>query len=166
MLTLLAFGCSKPVGNEPTAAPAGNSNASSTGSTRQTTITDTELWNISAFMMNDDNKSHFLSWKNYENGGRQVAFSQSGKRYTIYFSGWADSNPVISFWTRPEGTSGQTSIETFTYNANGELIFGIKGGQDRKEYDGFIEGKGLENKPYWEKAGNDAKADTLAYMRR
>ena len=104
-----------------------------------------------------------------------VAFSQNGKRYSIFF-GIVSASPrrgfreVLRFSVRPEGTQESKDLDTFTLLAVGPSDFdgsvvdsGISGGVDSKHFD-VREKTGLEWREYWQGRLKEALIDTLNYL--
>ena len=56
---------------------------------------------------------------------RQIVFVEQGQRYTLLLN-WGDN--TLSIWVRPEGTTDQASVSTFTdMGVDGDIDFGVTG---------------------------------------
>jgi hypothetical protein len=88
---------------------------------------------VSTAVANGVNKKKMLLWKQYQApySGYQAVITMDGKRYTIYISnrsGLPDSTnlDLISIWVRPEGTTGQKVLTTWTdYNFDGSVDWAL-----------------------------------------
>lgn len=107
-----------------------------------------------------------LSFKEYpeHDGSFQSVYVENGKRYTVYYGG--EKYKHFSFWVRPEGSSGQNAVKTFTdASLNGKVEFGIQGYPNQKMFnvmDG--RGEGHQYQKYWQKLYDAAIADALNHF--
>jgi len=125
--------------------------------------------------------------KTAEKDDIQVVFVENGKRYTLWYSGNriikddADSH-WLAFWVRPDGTSGQESMITWTDNGmDGNVDFGIIGKnrpdsvrklfREDKVYDFESRTKklvieGEEYRSHWQAQHDEAIAAALRHLTR
>jgi len=72
-------------------------------------------------------KNVILTKGNFGNG-KQIVFTDSHRRYTMYWSGEDGPQGFLSVWVRPEGTGGQLALITFTDRGlDGLVDFGVQG---------------------------------------
>ncbi len=79
-------------------------------------------------------------WKPIDEGV-EVVFIQGGKRYTMYHSGFGSIN-LLSVWVRPDGTSDDKILLTFTDDdLDGKIDFGINGKDGDEEIRQYFKSK-------------------------
>lgn len=114
-----------------------------------------------------------LHWDdNYDGGAVQIVFVAKGKRYTFWHCPADEYEAaLLSVWVRPDGTSGQGTLETFTdHELDGQVDFGVgpPGGLDSPKYfgdDGKGGRKGEKNRPYWQGLYDTAITAALARLK-
>jgi hypothetical protein len=110
-----------------------------------------------------NDRKMMLAYKSYGDGSFQSVYVQDGKRYTAYYSG--PKTNYLSFWVRPEGTTEQNLIKTFTdHRLSGKVGFGIQGYPDQKTFDTQYRKVGLQHQKYWQSLYDQAIADALNHF--
>lgn len=95
--------------------------------------------------------------KDYYGGdfGRQIVFTERGQRYTFLLN-WGDNS--LSIWVRPEGTTDQASVSTFTdmgMDGNADCGFAGSAQESRAQRKFFskmapsYDSRGIEFQDYW-----------------
>lgn len=128
-----------------------------------------DVVNVVGLLYADD--ARVLARKFYPEGGVQVVFIHCGLRYTLFHTGEWDSSELnwLSVWVRPDGTSGQEDITTFSdHGLDGSVDFGIAGGRATPELRGQFErekGMGTEYCQQWQELYNQSIAAALAALK-
>jgi len=90
-------------------------------------------------VLKERNYKNVILEKNFGGTDLQIVFVDNGLRYTVYYTGVNTTKEFISFWVRPEGTSGLKFLSTFTdHDLDGVVDFGIKGSSDGTIFDSKI----------------------------